>query len=671
MPTIQSDFPHKVTVIENIFIPLPDGTRLAARVWMPEGAGPVPVLLEYLPYRKRDGTRGRDDPMHGLIAGHGYACVRLDIRGTGDSDGVITGEYTAQELADGVEAIAWLAAQNWCDGQVAMIGISWGGFNGLQIAALQPPALKTVITVGSTDDRYATDIHWVGGCLSKDNFDWSSTMFAAGDMPPDPAIVGESWQAMWAERIAANRPWILDWLQHQRRDGYWQHGSVCEDFAAIKVPVYAVSGWADNYSESVLRLLAGLQVPRKGLIGPWAHSYPMDVTVQPEIGWLAEVLRWLDHWLKNIDTGVMQEPMLRVWMQEPMPPQTCYTHRPGRWVSEPAWPSPRITRQRHYLNPNGLSPTAAPIEHLTICSPLWVGLGSGELGRYGEDADWPGDQREDDGGSLVFEGPVLAERVEILGAPLLHIRFSVDKPQALVAVRLNDVAPNGQSTRVCLGLLNLSHRDSHEHPTALVPGQIYDAVVELDDIAHAFTQGHRFALALSTTYFPVAWPSPELATLTLHCGETWLDLPVRPQNPADASLHEFGPAVLAPAVPSLHQETPSSHPRRISRDLLSGAITVDFPRWVFHSELSDIDQTQSSMGYCRHQITDGNPLSARTITDYQVKARMGSHHFGHHSHGSLSCDATHFHVEMQVWVTKDGVEVHRQNWRESFARDML
>ena len=671
MPSVQTDFPHEVTVIENIFIPLADGTRLAARVWMPEGAGPVPVLLEYLPYRKRDGTRERDDPMHGLIAGHGYACIRLDIRGTGDSDGVITGEYTAQELADGVEAIAWLAAQEWCDGQVAMIGISWGGFNGLQIAALQPPALKTVITVGSTDDRYATDIHWVGGCLSKDNFDWSSTMFAAGDMPPDPAIVGARWREMWMQRIAANRPWILDWLQHQRRDRFWQHGSICEDFSAVKVPVYAVSGWADNYSESVPRLLAGLRVPRKGLIGPWAHSYPMDVTVQPEIGWLAEVLRWLDHWLKGIDTGVMAEPMFRVWMQESVPPQTCYTQRPGHWVCEPSWPSPRIAPERHFLNRAGLSPRPAPSEQMILCSPLWVGLASGELGRYGEDADWPTDQREDDGGSLVFRGPALAETVEILGAPRLHIRFSVNRPQALVAVRLNDVAPDGQSTRVCLGLLNLTHRDSHEHPNALVPGQIYTAMVELDDIAHAFPAGHHIAVSISTSYFPVAWPSPELTTLSLHSGESWLELPVRPENPEDAGLHAFGPAVMAAAMPSTHHSTPPSHPRRITRDLLSGVMAVDFPRWVFHSELLDIDQTQSSMGYCRHEITDGDPLSARTITDYRVTARMGAHTFGHHSHGSLSCDATHFHVEMQVIVTEGGTEVHRQSWRESFARDMI
>lgn len=235
MSLVTTDFPFKVQVIEDLKIPLPDGCVLAAKVWIPEGTGRVPAILEYLPYRKRDGTRARDEQLHRYLAGHGYACIRLDIRGTGDSQGLIHDEYTAVEQADGVDAIAWIAAQDWCDGQVTMIGISWGGFNALQIAAKQPAALKTIITVGSTDDRYATDIHWVGGCLSKDNFDWSSTMFAHQDLAPDPDIVGENWRSMWLERMRANEPWILTWLKHQRRDDYWKQGSVCEDFSRITI----------------------------------------------------------------------------------------------------------------------------------------------------------------------------------------------------------------------------------------------------------------------------------------------------------------------------------------------------------------------------------------------------------------------------------------------------
>ncbi len=673
----RTDLPFQVQVVENLFLTLPDGARLAAKLWRPIGAGRVPAILEYLPYRKHDGTRIRDHAMHAYLAGHGYACLRVDIRGTGESDGLIHGEYTPQELADGCETIAWIAAQDWCDGQVAMIGISWGGFNGLQIAALHPPALKTVITVGSTDDRYATDIHWIGGCLSKDNFDWSSTMFACNDLPPDPAIVGDRWRAMWQARFEANRPWILDWLQHQRRDSYWKQGSVCEDFARLTLPVYAVSGWADNYSEAVPRLLAALPGPKRGLIGPWAHSYPQDAAVEPAIGWLQEVVRWCDHWLKGRQTGIMDEPTLRVWMQDGVAPRTCYLRRAGRWVGEPSWPSPNIRPSRHYLtadralsaNPEtGGNPEPAGV--LDICSPLWVGLGAGEVGRYGGDADWPGDQREDDGGSLVFLSPPLPERIEILGAPTLHLSFASDKPLALAAARLNDVAPDGASTRVTLGLLNLAHRNGHEVPQPLTPGQPTTALIEMDDIAHVFEAGHRIAIALSTTYWPIAWPSPELATLSVRCGESWLTLPERPPRPTDATLRPFDPPEAAPPPP--HVDHPvAAHPRRISRDLLSGLMTVDFGRWTGKTDLPDIGHTHTTKGLARYEIIDGDPLSARAITDYRVEIARQDTTIEHHSTGVLSCDATHFRVEMDVTIRENGALVFQHHWDERVPRDHL
>ncbi|MEY3082392.1 MAG: hypothetical protein RJA94_2377 [Pseudomonadota bacterium] len=671
MVAVRSEFPFAVRVVENFFVPLPDGIRLAARGWFPEGAGPVPAILEYLPYRKRDGTRPRDQGLHHYLAGHGYAAIRLDIRGTGDSEGLIDDEYTVREQLDGCDAIAWLAAQDWCDGQVAMIGISWGGFNGLQIAARQPPALKTIITVGSTDDRYATDIHWIGGCLSKDNFDWSSTMFAHNDLPPDPEIVGDAWRDMWKARMANNEPWILNWLNHQRRDDYWKQGSVCEDFSKIKVPVYAVSGWADNYSEAVPRLLAGLSVPRLGLIGPWAHSYPHDVAVEPAIGWLQEVLRWCDHWMKGRDTGIMNEPMLRAWVQESVPPQTCYDVRPGRWVGEAQWPSPRIRNEKLFLNAGGILAKSSVNGATSICSPLWVGIAAGEIGRYGGEAEWPPDQREDDGGSLVFVSEPLAERVEILGAPTVTLSFASDKPQALVCARLNDVAPDGRSTRVTYGLLNLTHRNSHEHPEALVPGQRAQAVVEMDDIAHAFPPGHRIAVSISTTYWPVAWPSPELATVTLFCGETALNLPVRPPNPDDAKLRVFDPPEMAPLPPVTRHPVEQTHPRRVLRDLLSGRMTVDFPRWTYSKVMHDIGQTQRSSAFARYEITDGDPLSATLITEYDVEMVRPDATITHRSRGRLTCDGTHFIIEMDLCIEENGETVFERHWHENIARDMV
>ena len=342
---IVTNFPKAVRVVEHILIPLKDGTRLAARIWLPEDAeqNPVPAILEYLPYRKRDGTYERDALTHPYLAGHGYAGVRVDLRGSGELTGLLFDEYAQQEQDDGVEVIAWLAAQPWCNGAVGMMGISWGGFNGLQIAARCPPALKAIVTICSTDDRYADDAHYMGGTfLTKAGLEWAFFFFSLMCLPPDPALVGDDWRAMWLERLA-NIPLFQDnWLAHQRRDAYWKHGSVCEDYAAIQCPVYAVGGWTDGYKNAIPRLLEGLQVPRKGLIGPWAHAYPHFAFPGPQIGFLQEILRWWDHWLKGIDTGVMNEPMLRAWMTESVKPATHHDTLPGRWVAEASWPASGI-----------------------------------------------------------------------------------------------------------------------------------------------------------------------------------------------------------------------------------------------------------------------------------------------------------------------------------------
>ena len=146
-----TSFLRDVERLDAVFIELSDGVSLAATHWRPgdSGTSPVPAILEYIPYRRRDGTLLRDEPMHRYVAANGYACIRVDLRGSGDSGGILRDEYRPQEQDDAVEVIDWLAAQPWCSGTVGMIGISWGGFNALQVAALRPPALKAIVTVCS------------------------------------------------------------------------------------------------------------------------------------------------------------------------------------------------------------------------------------------------------------------------------------------------------------------------------------------------------------------------------------------------------------------------------------------------------------------------------------------------------------------------------------------
>ena len=641
------DYPLAVFKIDNTWITMADGCRLAASIWLPENAeqSPVPAILEYLPYRKDDGRAVRDSTYHPYFAGHGYASVRVDMRGTGASDGILLDEYLPQEQDDALEVLAWIADQPWCTGAAGIMGISWGGFNGLQIAARRPAQLKAVISVASTDDRYADDVHYRGGCvLASDMLEWASRMFAENALPPDPRLVGDRWREMWLDRLENTPPYVEAWLSHQARDAFWQQGSVCEDYAAIECPVYAIGGWGDAYTNAVPRLLEGLPGPRKGLIGPWSHGYPHIGIPGPTIGFLQECLRWWDHWLKGIDTGIMDEPMLRFWIQDSVPPAPFYEERPGRWAAEAAWPSAAIERRRYWLNEGTLD--AAPADEATIeyRGSQFAGSEAGIWCPYGDPADFPPDQRAEDGLSLTFDSPPLDEAMEIAGFPEVVLTVATDQPNALLAVRLCDVAPSGTSLLVSRGLLNLTHRDSHEHPEALEPGEYYTVSVRLDVIAHRIPTGHRWRVAVSPTYWPMAWPSPVPVTLSLRTGsgsELWL--PVRPPKADDAVLPAFGPAVQAAAIP-VEITCDSSRNRLLTRDVGGRSLEIRDILDGGRKRLVDTDLEMHGHNDDVYRIVEDEPLSATIRCQRTTGLRRGSWQVRIETTSTMSSDAGHFYV---------------------------
>ena len=673
---IRNDFPEPVREIENAWIRLSDGTRLAARYWLPENADtcPVPAILEYIPYCKRDGTAARDEAMHPYFAGHGYAAVRVDMRGSGESDGLLDDEYLQRELDDAVEVIAWLAAQPWCTGRVGMMGKSWGGFNALQVAALRPPALTCIITVCSTDDRYADDVHYMGGCLNVANISWAFSMFMRNPRPPDPTVVGERWREMWRARLKHNRPWIIEWLSHQRRDTYWQHGSVCEDFTAIQCPVYAIGGWSDSYSNAIPRLMAGLKVPRKALIGPWGHQYPHQGHPGPAVGFLQDALRWWDHWLKEIDTGVMEEPAYRVWMQEFVKPKAFVGCRPGRWVAEQTWPSENIRETCFCLNDGELSSDPAPPKELKLRSPQSTGtnclnwINNGTAGALDE----PIDQREDDGRSLTFDTPPLDNAVEILGAPVVEVDVASDKPVAILCARICEVSPDGTSVRVTYGVLNLTHRESHASPKPLRPGESVRPRIQLNDIAYRFAPGSRIRLALSTAYWPTVWPAPTAATLTIRSGTSRLLLPSRASQPEDVALRDLPAAEAAP--PNKRTVVRPSKPPQLEvrRDIRNGTVLVIRTNDAGRQRIDTTGWEYGSTLRRTLSIQDDDPLSAR----FKSKATV---EFGRNDGPevriiltmTVSSDASHYHVEAAMEAIADASIVEKQQWTERIPRDHI
>jgi len=643
---IVTNFPRAVHEIEHVLIPLSDGTRLAARIWLPEDAEshPVPAILEYLPYRKRDGTWERDALTHPYLAGHGYASVRVDLRGSGESDGLLFDEYAQQEQDDALEVIAWLARQSWCSGAVGMMGISWGGFNALQVAARRPPALKAIVTLCSTDDRYRDDVHFMGGAMLTAKFGWASFFFGAMCHPPDPALVGERWRATWLERLA-NVPLFLGrWLRHQRRDAYWKHGSVCEDYAAIECPVYAVGGWTDGYTNAIPRLLEGLSAPRKGLIGPWAHAYPHFAMPAPQIGFLQEMLRWWDHWLKGVDTGVMREPMLRAWMMQSVPPATHHDERPGRWIAEAGWPPPSLVSRRLFLTNQGLGDQESGLTSRTVCSPQDVGRAAGAWCPFGRGQDDAGDQREDDARSLTFETAPLNAAVEVLGAPVVTLEIACDTPLANLAVRLCDVHPDDASLRVSFGILNLAHRDGHEAPTPLVPGERYRVTIKLNDAGFAFPPGHRIRVAISTTYWSMIWPSPGAATVTVFSGH--VELPVRAPKREDALLAPFPPV-----------ETAAPEPRTVPRPGLT--------------RIDRIGIELGSEGSFDFHIDGDDPLSAVAEMRQTQTVSRGDWRTRIETRTRLSCTKEAFVVRGGVRAWDGDEQVCDRDWDCAIPRDLV
>ena len=389
------------------------------------------------------------------------------MRGSGESDGVIDGEYTPLELANAVELIEWIAARPWSNGKVGMMGISWGGFNCLQVAAMKPPALKAVISIASTVDRYNDDIHYKNGTHLAAQLSWAATMLAYQSRSPDPAIVGERWREMWMERLE-NEPFFMeDWLSHQRRDAFWRHGSISEDFDGFPMPALVIAGWADGYRNTPLKAVEGMPEKAKALIGPWVHKYPHFAFPKPRADFHGEAIAWWNRWLRDDDNGAEALPQMRAFILDGPRPSLWRETDPGFWIAKQHWQAPEAREMVLDAADRLVDEPAQRAERRALLrSPLDTGTSAGEWFTSSPDAELAGDQRVDDAGSLMFDGAVLAEELVILGRPVLQLTLSADSPLANIAARLVDIHPDGTATRVSYGVLNLAHRDGNESAEA-------------------------------------------------------------------------------------------------------------------------------------------------------------------------------------------------------------
>lgn len=622
------DIAAESVIVRDLWIPMPDGVALHARAWLPADVDqtPVPVLLEYLPYRLDDWTSLRDSERHPYYALHGYGSVRVDIRGTGSSEGLFDDEYSEQELSDAEAVVAWLAGQSWCTGRVGMFGISWGGFNALQVAQRAPQALHAIVTVCSTDDRYGNDVHYFGGALlGIDMAAWAATMFAFGSRPPRPEVVGADWVARWRERLENIVPLAPIWLSHQARDDYWRRGSVCEDYSGVRAAVLAVGGWADPYRGTVLRLLENLTCPRKGIIGPWAHHYPdREKAPGPHIGFLQETLRWWDRWLKDEDTGVESDPDLRAWVNHEMEPATYVEERSGRWLAVPTW----TTAPEADPWPLDRAENLGGRRVLRVRSPWDTGQDAGRFFPFGNRADLPPDQRAEDGRSVCVDLPVGAAPLLVLGCPLVRLRVASDGPRGTIVVRLCEVTPDGASTLVTRGALNLARRRGMDRSDPMPPGLAEEVDVPLVAVGHEFGPGNTIRVALSNHYWPWVWPHEDDGALTVHLDGAVLELP---QAPPEGPPVQFGPAEHArpldvtspwPGTPGFGDDGLQGQPlpeRLVWRDVARGhtIISVDPKYGSTRRYPSGLDYAEAVRE--TYHVVEGDPLSPETTSTWEIE----------------------------------------------------
>ena len=474
---------NKVTIKNDIFIEMSDGVQISTKIWFPDDylINKQPIIFEFIPYRKSDASSMRDYKVHYFFAENGYISVRADMRGHGDSEGTMEDEYSKRERQDALEIIEWLAAQPWCNGNIGMMGISWGGIASLQATMKAPKALKAIIAVGASLDRYYDDGAYLVGGYPGQGLGWGGVMFHYCSRPPHKDIVGEKWKEMWQERIEKTPLYAAKWLAHQLRDETWVDGSICEDYDSIKTPTLAISGWYDCWPNTIIRALENIKNTYvKCISGSWAHIYPHINDVHHPDNFQNTALQWWNYWLKeDTSCNVLDSPSLKAYIQTSHKANPHETIKPGYWVEENIWPSKNISSCIYNLTDDLINDHLE--NEIIIKSPLSTGLDSGEyMPIYGA-AEYPQDQRKDDARSVCFDSKPLDNDMEILGTIHAHLRLKSSTNQGLIVVRLCDVSSDGASNLISYGLLNLKLRHGKGENAPVKAEEFMDVIVRLND----------------------------------------------------------------------------------------------------------------------------------------------------------------------------------------------
>ena len=644
---------YSVKTVRNALVPMRDGVRLAADITRPDADGSFPAIMGYSPYHKPTAAAYASARQH--FAERGYVAVEFDLRGTGDSEGASLDMYAPEEIQDGHDMIEWIAAQPWCDGNVGMCGISYGGVVCWQVAMQAPPHLKAIIVRSGTDDAY-TDWTYPGGSPRPFCFEqYAPQMTAQNFAPPNPELCGERWAEIWEQHLQNNVPWGLGFIKHQLDGPYWRSRSIRPDYGRVKCPVFVIGGWADWYPTPLLRAFENLTVPKRALIGPWGHYWPESGLPGPRIDGRRECLKWFDQWLKGEDTGVLDEPPVTVFVRKHIEPSATRVMDNGFWRAEAEWPPARNEDRPLYLHSTGAlspKPEATPAPNCgTLKYDPAVGMASGRHAR----PPLPMDQRPDEAYSLTYMTVPLEQDLELIGRPRAILHVSSTTNVTAFSVKLCDVAPDGTSALVTKGYLNATHRSSHSEPSPLEPGKVYELDVELLALAYVFEAGHRIRVAIASSDFPDAWPTPKPCTNTVYYGSELPSQIILPATPAQSpKLPE--PDLRPSEVPLPAPEAVLKPDVTVTRDLIDGTATIN----------------QMLAEGCTSSFTVSSKEPAKAIA--KATYRRAAAHPGGKVAVETQCitasDSAAFHHLVDVAIEVNDKLHFQKSWSESVPREL-
>jgi uncharacterized protein len=643
-------------------IPMPDGVQLAATLYMPADLRPgerVPALLEYLPYRKDDDTAITDYGTHAYFARHGYVGARVDIRGFGNSAGAPPPrEYSAQEQEDGERVIAWLAAQPWSNGNVGMLGISWGGFNSIQMAMRRPPALKAILAIEATEALFTEDVHYMDGIMHVDEFEVAMDLDQGRSGAPRFPVDEDT----LAQRMDST-PWSLDYFRHQRDGAFW-HAPVrrLED---IRIPCFVIGGLQDGYRNSIARMLERVPAPVRAWVGPWNHDLPNKSVYGPRVEWRDQAVRWFDHWLKGINNGVEHDPQVVFYQQRSRLPGAEPQVVAGEWRAE-SWPPAGLKPVSWFFAPNHQltpAPAAAATDHLR-----YVPSAGAEAGFWW--GELLGDQRPADAYSLTYDSAPLEEDVTMLGRAHVRLLASANAPLADWFVRLEDVAEDGRVTAITGAGLNGAQRQSMDKPEPLVPGTEYRLEFDLYLSSWVWPSGHRIRVAISNAQWPMLWPTPYSMTTTLRLGGSAgssIVLPIVPAHGRAASPFAAPEPVEEPPGITTTGDYAWPGSWTLERDEAAGRSTVT---WRGTSALQFPWGSFEHLEQLVYHVDDAHPEKSAVEGASESVERLADRVLTYRGRLALTSDATTFHYAYTRELLRDGTVLHTRTWREDIPRDL-